>query len=304
MNRLSAPHVGLFCFRRVCLLCVIISVWLISQTAHALTIRDDTGRTLTLNGPAQRIVSLAPSITENLFAIGVGARIVGTSASSDFPHAAQSIPLIGDYQSLDLERIAALKPDVIVAWQGGNSTAQIAALERLNIPVYFHRVDTLPDIPLALMRLAQLTGTELATAPIILKAYQQIDLLKDAPQPILPTFYQVWSSPLMTLGRNSWVTDALARCGARNIFADLPLAAPTVNIEDVLKAQPAIFATATPNGIANNSLDAWKKWTDAPANRIQGFIFIDDNAMNRATLRTLSATRTLCAKIADIRSRF
>ena len=273
----------------------------ISSTALAFETHDDMGHTLTLSAPAQRIIALSPSITENLFAIGVGERIVGTTTYSDFPSAAKNIPIIGDYQSLDLERIAALKPDVIVAWQGGNSPAQLAALERLNIPVYFHRVQTLADIPLALMRLAQLTGVESNAAPIILNAYHVVPLLRDAPQPAVPTFYQVWSAPLMTLNGSSWVSDALARCGARNIFADLPLTAPTVNVEDVLRLKPSIIATATPNALPDDSLDNWKKWNDLPAVHAQNFIYTDADSMNRATLRTLTATRELCTNIADMR---
>ena len=272
-------------------------------TAHAFEVSDDTGHTLTLNAPAQRIISLSPSITENLFAIGVGDRIIGTTTYSDFPAAAKNIPIIGDYQSLDLERIAALKPDVIIAWQGGNSPAQLAALERLNIPVYFHRVQTLADIPVALMRLAQLTGTEDRAAPIILNAYRTLPLLRDAPQPVMPAFYQVWQAPLMTLNGSSWISDALARCGARNVFAGLPLTAPTVNIEEVLRLKPSIIATATPDGQPDGSLKEWLQWADLPAVRLQGFIYTDADSMNRSTLRTLAATHELCTKINQIRSR-
>ena len=270
-------------------------------SAHAFEVNDDTGRVLTLNAPAQRIIALSPSITENLFAIGVGDRIIGTTTYSDFPDAAKHIPIIGDYQSLDLERIAALKPDVIIAWKGGNSPAQLAALERLNLPVYFHHIQTLTDIPLALMHLAQLTGTESNAAPIILNAYRTLPLLRDAPQPIMPTFYQVWHAPLMTLNGSSWVSDALARCGARNVFADLPLTAPTVNIEDVLRLKPSIIATATPNAQPDDSLKEWLQWADLPATRFQGFIYTDADSMNRSTLRTLTATHELCTKIDRIR---
>ena len=270
-------------------------------SAHAFEVNDDTGRVLTLNAPAQRIIALSPSITENLFAIGVGDRIIGTTTYSDFPDAAKHIPIIGDYQSLDLERIAALKPDVIIAWKGGNSPAQLAALERLNLPVYFHHIQTLTDIPLALMHLAQLTGTESNAAPIILNAYRALPLLRDAPQPIMPTFYQVWHAPLMTLNGSSWVSDALARCGARNVFADLPLTAPTVNIEDVLRLKPSIIATATPNAQPDDSLKEWLQWADLPATRFQGFIYTDADSMNRSTLRTLTATHELCTKIDRIR---
>lgn len=273
-----------------------------ASSALALAFNDDTGRTISLNSPAQRIISLAPSITENLFAIGVGERIVGTSSASDFPAAAKNIPVIADYQSLDLERIVALHPDVIVAWQGGNSPAQLAALERLNIPIYYHRVETLADIPTALMHLAQLTGVENSAADVILSAYQRIPLLADAAMPALPAFFQVWDAPLMTLGKSSWVTDAMARCGAHNIFDKLAITAPTVNFEDVLQLKPALLITATPNAQPDASLDAWKKWPELPAVKANAFIYTDADTMNRATLRTLDATQKLCTDITKIRA--
>lgn len=289
--------------RTTCLMLFCFLLTSFSPSSFALNLNDDTGHALTLSAPAQRIISLAPSITENLFAIGVGERIVGTSSASNFPETAKSIPVVADYQSLDLERIVALKPDVIVVWQGGNSPAQLAALERLNIPIYHHRVETLADIPTALMRLAQLTGTEATAADIILKSYQRLPLLADATQPALSAFFQVWDAPLMTLGKNSWVTDAMSRCGAHNIFDNLSIAAPTVNIEDVLMRKPALLITATANAQADASLDAWKKWRELPAVKANAFIFTDADTMNRATLRTLDSTQAMCAQIAEARLR-
>jgi iron complex transport system substrate-binding protein len=286
-----------------------ISQWLlglvlvITLPSHALTVHDDLGNSITLDTPAQRIVSLAPSITENLFAIGAGTRVIGTSSSSDYPEAAKTIPIIADYQSINLEAVAALRPDIIIAWQGGNSSAQLAALAQLHIPVYFQKIRTLPEIPLSLMRLAQLTGLEKDAAPTIVNAYSKITLLHDAPQPNLSTFYQVWHSPLMTLNRDSWINDALSRCGATNLFADLPLTAPTVNLETVLQKNPALIITASPNGIVNQDLDMWHKWTNLNAIAGHGLLFTDADAMSRATLRTLDAAQKMCADIATVRTR-
>jgi iron complex transport system substrate-binding protein len=264
---------------------------------------DDAGNTVNLTKPAPRIVSLSPAITENLFAIGAGDYVIGTSTYSDYPVAAKSIPIVADHQSVDLEKIATLKPDVIIVWQGGSSSAQIAALTRLGIPLYTHSAKQLSDIPLALMRLASLTGTERQAAAVVLSAYQDIQLLADAPSPALPTFYQVWHSPLMTLNRHSWVSDTLTRCGAHNIFSELNVTAPTVGMEDVLQRQPAILYTATPLGQADESLTMWRKWDSLPAVRANNFLYTDSDAMNRATLRTLTAAKKMCADIAQARAR-
>lgn len=283
---------------------IALAAWiLLSAAAQAHTVYDDTGAAVKLAEPAQRIVSLSPAITENLFAIGAGARIIGTSTSSDFPAAAQAISVVSDYQSMDLEKIARLKPDIIIAWQGGQSPAQIAALTQLHIPIFYQRVRTLADIPSSLMRLAQLTGLEVQAAPSIVAAYQKITLLRDAPQPTLTAFYQVWHSPLMTINRSSWISDALARCGARNPYDALPLAAPTVGMEDVLQQQPSLLLSATPHGAPDDSLAQWAQWHDLPAIQLNGLIYTDADAMNRSTLRTLDASLKMCADIAIVRAR-
>lgn len=278
-------------------------LWLCAaHSAWALTVYDDVGHPVTLNGSAQRIVSLAPSITENLFAIGAGERVVGTSSATDYPQAAQSIEVVSDFQNINLERVAALKPDVIVAWFGGNSPAQLAALSQLNIPIYMHRVRTLPEIPLALMRLAQLTELESAAAPTILAAYAKINLLHNAPLPTLKAFHQVWHTPLMTLNQSNWLSDALQRCGAVNIFADASIAAPVVNIEHVLQKNPDVILTTTQNALPNNDLDMWRPWQDVSAVKHQGLLFLDADGMSRATLRTLDTAQTMCHQIAAVRA--
>lgn len=278
-------------FRTFILMCFL------SSPLYALSIQDDAGMPITLNAPAERIISLSPGITENLFSIGAGSRIIGVSRYSDYPSNASKIPVISDNQSINLERIAALKPDLIIAWLGGNSPSQLAVLQQLNIPIFMQRIQTLPEIPLALIRLAQLTGLESAAAPIILKAYQNINLLPNAQQPKLSAFYQVWQNPLMTLNKENWVTDSLARCGVINLFADSPISAPTVNIESVLTKNPDLIISSTKNAIPDNSLNHWLVWSHLNATRENRLIFINDEHMNRASLRTLAAATDLCSKI-------
>ena len=265
-------------------------------------VTDDTGQELHFNQAPQRIIALSPSITENLFAIGAGSRVVGVSSYSDYPQEAQNLPIISDYQNIDLEMIVKLKPDVVVAWQGGQSPAQLNALKQLNIPIFYQHINTLADIPLSLMRLSQMIGNQRETAPLIARAYAQIPLLAQAPQPSLNAFYQVWPRPLMTINGSSWISDALARCGARNLFADLPVTAPTVNVEDVLKRQPDLILSATPRGQADDSLDFWRTWPHIPAITHNGLIYTEGDAMNRSTLRTLAASERLCRQIAQVRT--
>ncbi len=298
MSRLSAA-LGL-----ISALFLTIPASAIAQTNDAIIVTDDTGQELRFEHAPQRIISLSPGITENLFTIGLGERVIGVSSYSDYPEQAKTLPVISDYQNIDLEAIAKLKPDVVIAWHGGQSPAQLTALKQLNIPIFYQKINTLADIPLSLMRLSQMADNQAQAAPIIAQAYAHIPLLAQAPQPTLKAFYQVWQRPLMTINGDSWISDALARCGAVNLFAELPISAPTVNLENVLSRQPELILSATTNAQADHSLDFWRDWPHIPAVARNALIYTEGDAMNRATLRTLTATHQLCGQIAQVRTSF
>ena len=124
----------------------------------AVQVKDDLGRSVTLAQPAKRIISLAPHLTEDLFAIGAGGQLVGVVSYSDYPKAALKIPLVGGYTGVDLEKIRALRPDLIVAWQSGNPPAQLQKIAALGIPMFYDNSQTLKDVPTVLERLGVLTG--------------------------------------------------------------------------------------------------------------------------------------------------
>ena len=107
----------------------------------------------------------------------------------------------------------------------------------------------------------------------------------------------------MTLNQDSWVSDALARCGAQNIFADLPISAPTVNVENVIKRNPALIITASNHAQLDHTLDMWRNWRELSALKHQGLLFVDADLINRATLRTLIESERLCTQIAHVRTR-
>lgn len=280
------------------LLCAII---VLSTSAHALTLYDDIGRTIEIKRPAQRIISLAPAITENLFSLDAGALIVGSSSHSDYPDAARQIPIVSTHAQLDLEHIASLKPDIIIVWHGGQSAAQLDALNQLNIPIYHQSINQLTDLPLSLMRLSLLIGTPQKAASVVLAAYEQIrlkpNLDRDPSIKPLSVFYQVWQQPLITINHTSWISDALTRCGAQNIFADLPLPTPTVNTEAVIKHNPDVIMTASHEAQNDGSLDEWRGWSSLKATQTNQLLFVNEDHINRPTLRMLRAAQTLCNQL-------
>lgn len=263
---------------------------------NRLTVIDDTGVTVTLSRPPQRIVSLAPGATEMLFTIGVGGRIVGTSQYSDQPAAARQIPRIGDVAALDYERILALRPEVVIVWQGGNPAAQIARLEKLRLPLYRQRVTGLNDLPASLSRLGILTGQQALAAQRANELALRLDTLRAtfAKARKLRVFLQIWDRPLYTVGGRHMMTDGLALCGADSIFAELKGEAPAVSIESVLARDPEIIVADAPPGRAADWLAEWRRYPRLSAVKANSLLPFEDPRFGMLGPSALDATEALC----------
>ncbi len=262
---------------------------------------DDAGAEIVLPRPAQRIVSLAPHLTEQLFAIGVGGRIVGTTDFADHPEAAKALPRVARAHSVDLERIAAARPDLIVVWGSGFPPATLAALQRLGVPVYVDEPSSLDGIAASLLRLGALTAAP--DAPSAAAKYRAaIAALREryAGRSEVSVFYQVWAQPLMTLGGRHVVSEGLRLCGARNVFEQLAPIAPQVAVEAVLAADPQVIVTAEPGGIDRGALDLWKRFG---MRAVAGghLVVIDADRINRHTPRLADELAVLCARIDEVR---
>jgi len=270
--------------------------------SSAISVKDDDGNTVTVQGPAQRVVSLAPHVTEMLFAAGGGSHVVGVVAYSDFPEAARKIPQVGSNREVDLERIIALKPDLFVVWRHGSSERQIDMIRKLGVPVYHSEPRKLEDIPASVLKLGQLMGTEDAARPVVADLNRQLAGLraKYANRAPVRSFYQVWDKPLYTLNGAHIVSDALRLCGGENVFARLPVTAPVVSVEGVLQENPeAIFATAEKN---YGGVSMWKPYGTLAAVRNDNLFTIDGNLLNRSGPRMIAGAAMLCEKLELARS--
>ncbi|MBS0388928.1 MAG: ABC transporter substrate-binding protein, partial [Proteobacteria bacterium] len=269
--------------------------------APAWTLRDDEGRLLTLAAPPRRIVSLSPGATAMLFAAGGGARVVGTADFSDEPDAARSITRIGDSHGFDLERILALHPDVVVAWTGAFSAAQLLQFERAGLPVYRHRVARLDDLPVALRRLGALLDTRSTADAAADALHQRIGALRAhysrALKPRL--LLQVWDRPVYTLGGEQLVSDAIEACGYRNVYAELSAAAPAVSLESVAARDPeVIVAVAGDERSAQDWLAHWRAMPQLSAVRHERMLAFVDARLSRLGPGAVGATEALCAQLA------
>ncbi|MFC5477236.1 cobalamin-binding protein [Massilia suwonensis] len=276
-----------------CLLC--------AGQAAAVTVRDDADNAITLRSPALRVISMAPHVTELLFAAGGGARVVGAVEYSDYPEAANRIPRIGSNRQIDIERVMALKPDLIVAWMHGSSERQIDMVKRLGIPVYHSDPQTLEGIPDSLERLGLLMGTEATARPAAAALRSKLASLRAtyAGRSPVRTFYQVWDKPLYTLNGRHIVTDALRLCGGENIFDKLPVIAPVVTIESVLQADPeAVFGSAEKD---YGGVNLWRQYPTLKAVRNGNLFTVDGNLLNRAGPRMIQGAAAMCEKLDQAR---
>jgi len=280
---------------------LIVALPLAAQAAP-ITVKDDDGNAVTLQKPAQRVISLAPHVTELLFAAGGGSHVVGVVSYSDFPEEAKKITQIGSNRELDLERIMALKPDLIVTWRHGGSERQVEMVRKLGVPMFHSDPQKLEDIPESVAKLGQLMGTDAAARPTADQLRVQLADLRRryANRPVVRSFYQVWDKPLYTLSGHHIVSDALRLCGGENIFAGLTVPAPVVGVEAVLQENPeAIFATAEKN---YGGVSMWKAYPTLSAVRNDNLFTIDGQLLNRAGPRMIAGTAQLCEKLELARS--
>lgn len=285
-----------------CLLAVALVIAVVSGSAAAaaeIRLTDDSGRKVTLRQPAQRIISLTPHMTELLFAAGAGAQVVGTVEYSNYPLAAQRIARIGDNAQLDLERIVALKPDLIVVWQYGNAQRQLDKLLRLGIPVYYNEPRRLADIARAIEQLGRLAGTEAVALPAARAFVAREAGLRQryGGRDQVTVYFQIWDKPLMTVNGDHLISDVIRLCGGRNVFAGLKMLTPEISIEAVLGADPDAIGGASAEAGQLETLGAWKHWPRLKAVAGDNMFVIHADIISRNTPRILDGAQKMCEQL-------
>ena len=281
--------------------------------AHAapIVVVDDAGHELRLERPPTRIVTLAPSLTELVFAAGGGGAIVATDSNSDHPAAARAIPRIGDAARIDVERVLALKPDLVVVWRHGNTTRELDQLAAAGVRLFSLEPQRLDDVVRAIERLGQVLGTEDVARPAAAALGARLATLRrrhagDAP---VRVFYQVWSSPLMTINRRQIVSEVIELCGGRNVFAALAPLVPQVAIESVLAADPEAIFTADERGntaLIRRDLDAgafaaWRQYPRLAAVKGRWLYTINGDAISRQGPRIVDGASAVCGALDEVR---
>lgn len=241
----------------------------------------------------QRIVSLSPHTTELVFAAGGGDRLIGVSAYSDYPEAAKTLPVVASSQQINIETILALKPDMIIYWQQGNSAADINRLKKFGIPVYASKTGGLDDIATQIQRLGSMLGTENIANAVSNNYRTTLAALRTKYQhnPQQDLFYQVWPTPLMTVANDPWLQQQFELCGFNNVFNNSPVPYPVINVEQVLVKQPAVIVAGSVN---DAELAQWQTWQSIPAVQHDNVFRVNPDVSHRFSPRVVQGIETLC----------
>lgn len=271
--------------------------------AHAaVAVTDARGVTLVLESPARRIITLAPHLTELVYAAGAGAQLIAVPRYSDYPPAAASLPQIGDATRIDAERVLAMRPDLVFAWKSGNSAADVARLERLGMRVHVSEAPRLADIARAVREIGRLAGTAPAAERSAAAFEADVAALaaRHAGRERLRVFYQIWDRPLLTINGAHIISDVLAVCRGVNVFADAALLTPAVSLESVVAARPDVVLGGSSALSPEEFAAQWR------AQRIEALAgipvrYVPPDLIQRATPRMAQGAAHVCAALDEVR---
>lgn len=275
-----------------------------SVTAE-VRVTDDYGRQVVLAAPARRVVSLAPHLTELMYAAGAGSRLVGALQHSDYPPAAKNLPRVGSEAQIDLEALVALQPDLVVAWPNAGSAAAVERIAALGIAVFRSEPRELEDIARTLETLGRLAGTEAAAraASREFRARAARIERRYAGKPRVRVFYQVWNKPLITVNGDHVISKAMRLCGGENVMAELPGLAPEIDRERVLRANPEVILASGADGGRPAWLDDWRAFATLAAARGDNLYAIRPELLQQHTPRLLEGAEALCGILEQVRAK-
>lgn len=275
---------------------VLIVTVAVAAGAGAADLRDDRGMALSLRRPAQRIVTLAPHLAEIAYFAGAGTKLVGASSYSRFPAEAERLPVVADSGHVDVERVLALEPDLVLGWRSGNSALQIARLERLGIPVFVTEVRSLGDIPRISRQVGSLAGSGVLAEARARQFEKEVAELRERFQGAehVAVFLEIWHRPLLTVSGEHLISDALRICAGRNVFTGADTITLRVSKERLLGAQPDAIVTS---GYGSEAREAWRGLEGVPAVRNDRIYAIDADLLHAQGPRFLEGVRALCGRL-------
>jgi iron complex transport system substrate-binding protein len=298
----ARPHSSIRGYlRSSAFICGSIAFCITTSTAASITLKDDLDRTVELKQPAQRIVTLAPSLTELVFSVGAGSRVVGVSAYSDYPPEAKKLPQVSTAAAFSIEAIAALKPDLVLAWRDSVRREDIERLTSLGAVVFVAHSRNFEDVPRLLVAIGALAGTDGAKPAAEYQAKLARVRRDYAGRPKLTAILEIWNRPLTTIAGRHFMNEALEICGATNVFQDLPGIAPVVPWEEVYRRDPQVVVGASSAASLEEFRANWRERPTLAAVQSDRLVFVDADRIQRLTARTPDGIADLCQAIARVR---
>lgn len=270
-----------------------------------ISVIDFTGEVIELATPASKIIALAPHIVENAFTAGAGGQLIGAVNYSNYPEQANQLPIVGGYTNTNLEKIIELNPDLVIAWESGNSTSSITRLKELGYPVYMDQPDTLEDIAKSIQDIGTLAGTSEVAKVAADEYLSKIKQVRQQTQgkKLVTTFYQVWNRPLQTINGKHFISAAIELCGGENIYASESIIAPIINIESILDRNPEAIIASGMSTARPEWLDDWRQWPSLSAVQKDNLFFVNPDHIQRHTVRLLKGIDVVCKQLDIARER-
>lgn len=245
---------------------------------------------------AERVVSLAPFLTDMTLQLGAGARLVGVLDDGQLPPELSELPAVGSYQTLSAERIVSVRPDLVLAWTSGNPPELLNRLRGWGIRVEQFDPQRLDDIASMTLQLGELLDQQTEAQALEAGFRAQLDQLRAPPSASRPkVFLQLWNNPLYTAAGDQLLSDALTLCGADNVFADLAGLAPQVGREGVLAANPDVIIALADQGVtAEGWLADWHRFPRMSAVQHNRLHVLDSDLLVRPTPAIIEGVGRLC----------
>jgi iron complex transport system substrate-binding protein len=258
----------LSCFK--CVAALIGFCVLASTSAFASReLNDELGRRVTLPDEPKRVVCLAPSLTETVYALGRGEAVVGVTDFTDYPPEAQTKPSVGGLTDASLERIVALHPDLVLAIKELNQKETVEELERLGVPVYVVDPQGLRGILASIQHLGEALNRTLEAARLLkrLEDHWAAVAARVQGRPRIKVLVVVWYDPVITAGSKSYITEVIAAAGAQSVTAQIPQAWPEISLEEVLRRSPdfLLLVRGVHGGITLEDLEVRAGWDQLQA---------------------------------------
>ncbi|MGH1543198.1 MAG: cobalamin-binding protein [Arenicella sp.] len=271
-----------------------------------IRVTDFLGNITELPKPAKRIIALAPHIVENVYSAGAGKQLVGVVNYSNFPEETSGLPIVGGYQSINLEAIISLQPDLILGWESGNKPQVFEKIRQLGIPLYIDQPHSLEDVARAIKDIGQLSGNKQYSIKAAKTYLQRLKQLRQRyqDQEILSVFYQVWNKPLYTLNDKHIISDIIRLCGGHNIYADEAILSPVISLESLLQRDPQVIIASGMGEQRPQWLEDWRQWPSLQAVKQDTLYFVPPDLIQRHTMRILQGTEMLCEHLATAREKY